>query len=49
LTELEKARQIMLMLVDIDPSNAQWKRHLAWLEQQIARVHAMAARSPDGG
>ena len=46
LAELRKGRDIMAALVAIAPDHAQWKNDLAWFDQQIARLEALAR---DGG
>jgi septal ring factor EnvC (AmiA/AmiB activator) len=38
LAALRKGRDIMAALVAIAPSNAQWKKDLAWFDDQIARL-----------
>jgi hypothetical protein len=40
LAALREGRDIMAALVAIAPSNAQWKKDLAWFDQQIARLEA---------
>jgi hypothetical protein len=42
LQQLTLGRDIMAALVTIASGNAQWKRHLAWFEQQIARLQGQA-------
>jgi hypothetical protein len=40
LAALHKGRDIIAALVAIAPSNAQWKKDLAWFDGQIARLEA---------
>jgi hypothetical protein len=42
LQELTQGRDIMVPLVAIAPGIAQWKKVLAWFEQQIARLQGQA-------
>ena len=35
---LRNGREIVLRLVGIAPSNTQWKKDLAWFDDQIARL-----------
>jgi hypothetical protein len=38
LVELRKGREIMAALVGIAPGFAQWKKDLAWIDGEIARL-----------
>jgi selenium-binding protein 1 len=39
---LRNGREIMLRLVGMAPSNTQWKKDLAWFDDQIARLKGQA-------
>jgi hypothetical protein len=38
LDALRQSRAIMMRMTSLSPDNAEWKRDLAWLDEQIAKL-----------